>query len=36
MPAEHIVWNDNEAAERLGRLQAIKEQLRLPGEWGAL
>jgi hypothetical protein len=34
MPAEFIVWNDNEAAQRLRRLQAIREQLRSHGEWG--
>jgi hypothetical protein len=35
MPPEFIVWNDNPAAQRLRRLQAIQEQLRPRGEWGA-
>jgi hypothetical protein len=36
MPPEFIVWNDNPAAERLRRLQAIREQLRPRNEWGSL
>jgi hypothetical protein len=36
MPPEFIVWNDNPAAHRLRRLQAIRQQLRPRGEWGAL
>jgi hypothetical protein len=35
MPAEHIVWNDNERAQELRRLRAIQEQLRARDEWGA-
>jgi hypothetical protein len=36
MPAEHIVWNDNERGRQLRRIRAIQEQIRPRGEWGAL
>jgi hypothetical protein len=34
MPAQYIHWNDNPAAQRLRRLQAIREQLRRRDQWG--